>query len=88
MNVISTRRILEESDQLQLLSGIDRWLAREVKPVVKEHDHADIWPSKIVAQMQELGLFGATIGTEYGGLESSCAFPRCGWRLPASSTPT
>jgi alkylation response protein AidB-like acyl-CoA dehydrogenase len=68
MNVVSTRRILEESDQLQLLSAIDRWLAREVKPVVKEHDHADIWPSKIVAQMQELGLFGATIGTEYGGL--------------------
>jgi alkylation response protein AidB-like acyl-CoA dehydrogenase len=68
MNVISTRRILEESDQLQLLSAIDRWLAREVKPVVKEHDHADIWPSKIVTQMQELGLFGATIGTEYGGL--------------------
>jgi alkylation response protein AidB-like acyl-CoA dehydrogenase len=68
MNVISTRRILEESDQLQLLSAIDRWLTREVKPVVKEHDHADIWPSKIVTQMQELGLFGATIGTEYGGL--------------------
>ena len=39
-----------------------------MKPVVKEYDHADRWPGKIVAQMQELGLFGATIGAEYGGL--------------------
>jgi alkylation response protein AidB-like acyl-CoA dehydrogenase len=68
MNVIQTRRNLEESEQAQLLAAIDRWLEREVKPVVKEHDHADRWPGKIVAQMQELGLFGATIGAEYGGL--------------------
>jgi alkylation response protein AidB-like acyl-CoA dehydrogenase len=68
MNVLSTPVILEEGEQAQLLAAIDRWLAREVKPVVKEHDHADRWPAKIVAQMQELGLFGATIGTAYGGL--------------------
>ncbi len=33
-----------------------------------EHDHGDIWPEKLVHQMAELGLFGATIGREYGGL--------------------
>src|SRR5256885_14392870 len=68
MNLVRTRRVLEEGQQAQLLASIDRWLEREVKPVVKEHDHADRWPGKIVAQMQELGLFGATIGAEYGGL--------------------
>ena len=68
MNVITTPVILEEGEQASLLAAIDRWLEREVKPVVKEHDHADRWPAKIVAQMQELGLFGATIGTAYGGL--------------------
>jgi len=68
MNVVTTPRTLEEGEQAQLLAAIDRWLGREVKPVVKEHDHADRWPAKIVAQMQELGLFGATISTEYGGL--------------------
>src|ERR1700726_1597817 len=68
MNVLSTPVILEEGEQASLLAAIDRWLEREVKPVVKEHDHADRWPAKIVAQMQELGLFGATIGTAYGGL--------------------
>ncbi len=68
MNVIESRPNLEESDQAQLIAAIDRWLDREVRPVVKEHDHADRWPAKIVRQMQELGLFGATIGAEYGGL--------------------
>src|SRR6266581_6019940 len=68
MNVVSNGPILEAGEQAQLLAAIDRWLEREVKPVVKEHDHADRWPGKIVAQMQELGLFGATIGAEYGGL--------------------
>ena len=68
MNVIESRPNLEEGDQAQLIAAIDRWLEREVKPVVKEHDHADRWPAKIVRQMQELGLFGATIGAEYGGL--------------------
>jgi alkylation response protein AidB-like acyl-CoA dehydrogenase len=68
MTVVSTRRALEESDQAQLLAAIDRWLERKVKPVVKEHDHADRWPAEVVAQMQELGLFGATIGAAYGGL--------------------
>jgi alkylation response protein AidB-like acyl-CoA dehydrogenase len=68
MNVIGIRRTLDETDQAQLLAAIDRWLEREVKPVVKEHDHADRWPAEIVAQMQDLGLFGATIGAESGGL--------------------
>ena len=62
------KQIWEEGDQAQLLATIDRWLERDVKPVVKEHDHADRWPAEIVAQMQELGLFGATVGVEYGGL--------------------
>ena len=66
MNVIESRPNLEEGDQVQLIAAIDRWLEREVKPVVKEHDHADRWPVKIVRQMQELGLFGATIGADAG----------------------
>lgn len=68
MNVISKKQTWEAADQAHLLATIDRWLARDVKPVVKDHDHADRWPAEIVAQMRELGLFGATVGVEYGGL--------------------
>ncbi len=68
MNLVSSKRTWEEGDQALLLATIDRWLERDVKPVVKDHDHADRWPAEIVAQMQQLGLFGATVGVDYGGL--------------------
>jgi alkylation response protein AidB-like acyl-CoA dehydrogenase len=61
-------RQIERADEEQLLGSIERWLEREVKPVVKEHDHADRYPREIVEQMKALGLFGATISTNYGGL--------------------
>lgn len=59
---------LDTRDAESLLDTIDRWLERDVRPVVKQHDHADTYPHRIVAQMAELGLFGATIGEGYGGL--------------------
>jgi hypothetical protein len=54
MNVIESRPNLDEDDRAQLVAAIDRWLEREVRPVVKEHDHSDRWPAEIVRQMQEL----------------------------------
>lgn len=59
---------IDADEEAALLEAIDRWIAREVRPVVMKHDHDDIWPAEIVAQMAEMGLFGATIGREYGGL--------------------
>jgi alkylation response protein AidB-like acyl-CoA dehydrogenase len=61
-------RQIEGADEEQLFRSIDRWLERDVKPVVKEHDHADLYPTEIVEQMKALGLFGATISADYGGL--------------------
>ncbi len=58
----------DETETASLLAAIDRWLEREVRPVVKEYDHADRWPAQIVEQMKELGLFGATISPRYGGI--------------------
>ena len=61
-------RRVDRDFEVQLLDTIDKWIAREVRPVAMEHDHGDIWPAQIVRQMTDLGLFGATIGEEYGGL--------------------
>lgn len=58
----------DAADEAQLLDAIDRWVEAEVSPVVKEYDHADRWPAELVEQMKQLGLFGATISAEYGGL--------------------
>ncbi|MEL7197726.1 MAG: acyl-CoA dehydrogenase family protein [Pseudomonadota bacterium] len=61
-------RHISPEDEQAFMDTIDRWLERDVIPVIKEHDHGDIWPEKLVHQMAEMGLFGATIGQEYGGL--------------------
>ena len=61
-------RTIDPVEEEQLLDAIDRWVVREVQPIVKDYDHADKWPAKTVEQMQDLGLFGATISPEYGGL--------------------
>ncbi len=63
---VATR--FDESDEAALLDAIDRWVERDLRPIVKEYDHADRYPAHIVEQMKELGLFGATIGAQYGGL--------------------
>ena len=46
---------------------------RELRPIARQFDHADEYPEEIVEQMKGLGLFGATIATEYGGLGLSAA---------------
>jgi len=59
----------QASDQEAIvLASIDRFLEREVKPHAQKLEHDDTYPEDIVARMRELGLFGATIATAYGGL--------------------
>jgi len=58
-----------ESDEArQILEAIDKWLKREVEPQVMKLEHDDVWPAQMVEQMKKLGLFGATISPDYGGL--------------------
>jgi alkylation response protein AidB-like acyl-CoA dehydrogenase len=59
---------IDPDEEDALIDAITRWVDKEVRPVVMKHDHGDIWPAELVAQMCEMGLFGATIGKDYGGL--------------------
>ncbi len=62
---------MQNSDDGQeqiMLAAIDKWLDRDVRDKVLQMDHADEYPHEMVEQMKELGLFGATIPEEYGGL--------------------
>lgn len=55
-------------DERAILDSIDVWVEREVRPIAKRFDHADEYPHDLVEQMKALGLFGATISQDYGGL--------------------
>ena len=66
MNMKVTQQSRE--DERAILDAIEVWVEKEVRPIAKKFDLADEYPHDLVEQMKELGLFGATIGTEYGGL--------------------
>jgi alkylation response protein AidB-like acyl-CoA dehydrogenase len=56
-----------DTDQ-PILEAIGRWLERAVAPHVMRLEHDDVYPEEMVQQMKALGLFGATIAQEHGGL--------------------
>ena len=57
----------------QIMATIDKWVDQELKPTAREFDQADKYPAELVEQMKELGLFGATIAEQYGGLGLSAS---------------
>jgi len=58
------------TDQIDsdIIAGVRTFVDNEVKPVANELEHAGAYPQDLVDQMKELGLFGATIPEEFGGL--------------------
>ena len=68
MTAPPSARSLDPAEERALLDSIERFLEREVRPKVSALDHADEYPAEMVVAMKELGLFGATIGTDHGGL--------------------
>ncbi len=52
----------------EIVATVARFVEREVIPVASELEHRNEYPHALVERMKELGLFGATIPQEYGGL--------------------
>ena len=52
----------------QIVNLVREFVRRDVIPVASKYDDEDIYPTELVEQMKELGLFGITIPEEYGGL--------------------
>ncbi|KAA5804129.1 acyl-CoA dehydrogenase [Alkalicaulis satelles] len=64
---------MTEADERQMLDAIQKWIGKKVAPVAMQLEHDDVWPAELVEDMKELGLFGALIDPEYGGLGLSAA---------------
>lgn len=56
------------SDEKLIIDSVNKFLERDVKPFVREFESEDKYPQLIADKMADLGLFGATISPEYGGL--------------------
>src|SRR6266851_745714 len=51
-----------------LVADVREFVDTEVRPVVAELEHADLYPHGLVARMRDMGLFGALVPAAYGGL--------------------
>jgi alkylation response protein AidB-like acyl-CoA dehydrogenase len=59
---------MDADEERLILDSVERFLARDVAPYAQKLEAEDSYPEDIVARMKELGLFGAVIPSEYGGL--------------------
>lgn len=63
----------DQTDETVILDSIQKWLDRDVVPYAMDLEHDDTYPYDMVEQMKEMGLFGATISPEWGGLGLSAS---------------
>jgi len=63
----------DPSEEAALLDAIQRWLEKEVRPQVMRLEHDDIYPREMVETMKTMGLFGAVLDPQWGGLGLSAS---------------
>jgi alkylation response protein AidB-like acyl-CoA dehydrogenase len=59
---------MDEVLDREIVAAVRRFVERDVIPNASALEHRDEYPHAMVATMRELGLFGATIPTDFGGL--------------------
>ncbi|MBA3293782.1 MAG: acyl-CoA dehydrogenase family protein [Geodermatophilaceae bacterium] len=58
-------------EERALVETVRDFVDRQVRPVVRELEHADTYPEDLIDQMKRLGIFGLAIGRPYGEAEVS-----------------
>ncbi len=56
-------------EQQMFRDVLRRFVNEEIRPVARDMEQSGEYPHEIVAKMAEMGLFGITVGAEYGGLD-------------------
>ncbi|MGH3523839.1 MAG: acyl-CoA dehydrogenase family protein [Mycobacterium sp.] len=54
-------------EETMLVETVRAFIDREVKPTVREVEHANAYPEAWIEQMKRIGIFGLAIAEEYGG---------------------
>src|SRR5260221_4096193 len=65
---LSGVKAMDEVLDREIIAAVRRFVERDVIPNASALEHRDEYPHAMVATMRELGLFGATIPTDFGGL--------------------
>jgi alkylation response protein AidB-like acyl-CoA dehydrogenase len=54
-------------DETMLVATVREFVDKEVKPTVREREHANEYPEAWIEQMKRIGIYGLAIPEEYGG---------------------
>ncbi len=63
---------MNETEQL-IVETVRTFVERDVRPFVREIEHANTYPASMIDQMKQLGVFGLAIDADYGGTAVSMA---------------
>ena len=63
---MSTWDILD-SEERMVVETVRDFVDADVRPVVRDLEHADAYPEQLIEQMKQLGIFGLAIPEEHGG---------------------
>jgi alkylation response protein AidB-like acyl-CoA dehydrogenase len=58
-------------DEQDIVDTVHEFVDREVRPVVRDMEHANEYPEKLIDQMKQLGIFGLAIPEPYGDVQVS-----------------
>jgi alkylation response protein AidB-like acyl-CoA dehydrogenase len=61
---------LDEQEQA-MLDVVRDFVNDKVRPVVREMEHANIYPEELIEQMKRMGIYGLVIPEEWGGVDVS-----------------
>src|SRR5262245_6273621 len=60
-------------EEQSIVDVVSSFVDTSVRPVVRELEHADEYPTALIDAMKELGVFGLLAPSEYGGVDVSAA---------------
>ncbi|HEU4361020.1 MAG TPA: acyl-CoA dehydrogenase family protein [Mycobacterium sp.] len=55
------------AEEAMLVETVRAFIDREVRPRVREVEHANTYPEAWIEQMKRIGIYGLAVGEEYGG---------------------
>ncbi|HET6369190.1 MAG TPA: acyl-CoA dehydrogenase family protein, partial [Pseudomonadales bacterium] len=64
----TTSRESEPEERRQVIMAVRQFVQKDVMPLAQEGDAAGRFPGALVEQLAELGVFGALVPADYGGL--------------------
>ncbi len=54
-------------EELLLVATVRAFVDKEVRPTIREVEHANTYPAEWIEQMKRIGIYGLAVGEEYGG---------------------